>query len=149
LISCGLCYIIIMWNINLIKLSKDIEFFFNQNKVHMKKLFGSLIFSIVSFHRMCTYDEWTSFVTQQLKWVKTTMKKKNICACPNIKNLWQKRFHKKSHNLCDKTKFYTILLSLILWSTFNFVLCSKHIFMGLLLNSWCAFTFSPFCPLCM
>ncbi len=44
-----------------------------------------------------------------------------------IENSWKKWFIKNHLFYMIKSKFYTILISWILWSTFIFVLCSKPI----------------------
>jgi len=72
-----------------------------------------------------------------------------MCACPSIKNSWQK-CSIKNHNLCEKNTILHNFNILILWSTFNLVSCLKQIiFIGLLLDSWHTLTFYPSCPLCI
>jgi hypothetical protein len=64
--------------------------------------------------------KWTS---QNHKWVQTTKKEKKICACPKTFKFMIK-WSIINHNVHDKN---TILISLILQSTFILVLCFKQI----------------------
>ncbi len=128
----------------MIKLWKHIsKYSFNQKEKYKgkklkKKIFPSFLGSLnpsIIFFKEWTHNKVniTCYVT--LKWMQTTMNEKKMCACPSIKNSWQK-CSVKSHNLCEKNTILHNFNILILWSTLILVLCLKHIIsIGLLLNS--------------
>ncbi len=92
LISYGLCYMVMMWCINLNQvITTHIKFFFYQNiryigrtlkKILHLFIYGPLIISIILFH-IIWWSEHHLFCNTLR--VQTTMRERKINACPNIK----------------------------------------------------------------
>jgi hypothetical protein len=141
LISYSLCYMVMMWCINLNQIiTTHIKICFNQNKRYigrtLKKMlhffFGPLIISIILFHIIWWGEHYLFCNTLK---VQTTMREENN-ACPNIKKIHGNKCSIINHNLLDilininnymvnlhfclvfKTHFHCIITKLITRFTF-------------------------------